>query len=115
MLLEPHLVTTYLLELASAFNAWYAQEQILDDTPAAAHKVALVEAVGRTLKNGLWILGYLRLRKCDLHNPIGWDYVNHGEFARRILRRISSSNGIGEITSNTSKVFDVDRYPIQWA
>ena len=56
-LLEPHLVTTYLQELASAFNAWYAQEQVLDGTPAAAHKVALVEAVGRTLKNGLWILG----------------------------------------------------------
>jgi arginyl-tRNA synthetase len=56
-LLEPHLVTTYLLELSSAFNAWYAQEQILDGTPAAAHKLALVEAVSRTLKNGLWILG----------------------------------------------------------
>jgi arginyl-tRNA synthetase len=56
-LLEPHLVTTYLLELASSFNAWYAQEQILDGTPAAAHKLALVEAVSRTLKNGLWILG----------------------------------------------------------
>jgi arginyl-tRNA synthetase len=57
MLLEPHLVTTYLQELASAFNAWYAQEHILDGTPATAHKVALVEAVSRTLKNGLWILG----------------------------------------------------------
>lgn len=56
-LLEPHLVTTYLLELSSAFNAWYAQEQILDGTPAVAHKLALVEAVNRTLKNGLWILG----------------------------------------------------------
>jgi arginyl-tRNA synthetase len=56
-LLEPHILTTYLLELASAFNAWYAQEQILDGTPAAAHKLAVVEAVGRTLKNGLWILG----------------------------------------------------------
>lgn len=55
--LEPHIVTTYLVELASAFNAWYAQEQILDGTPAAAHKLAIVEAVGRTLKNGLWILG----------------------------------------------------------
>jgi arginyl-tRNA synthetase len=55
--LEPHILTTYLVELASAFNAWYAQEQILDGTPAAAHKLALVEAVGRTLKNGLWILG----------------------------------------------------------
>ena len=54
---EPHLLTTYLLEVASAFNSWYAQEQILDGTPLAAHKVALVEAVGRTLKNGLWILG----------------------------------------------------------
>jgi len=55
--LEPHILTTYLLELASAFNAWYAQEQILDGTSAAAHKLAVVEAIGRTLKNGLWILG----------------------------------------------------------
>ncbi len=55
--LEPHLVTTYLLEIASAFNSWYAQEQIVDGTPAAAHKVALTEAVRRTLKNGLWVLG----------------------------------------------------------
>lgn len=55
--LEPHILTTYLLELASAFNAWYAQEQILDGTPAVAHKLALVEAVNRTLGNGLWILG----------------------------------------------------------
>jgi len=55
--LEPHILTTYLLEVASAFNAWYAQEQILDGTSAAAHKLAVVEAVGRTLKNGLWILG----------------------------------------------------------
>jgi arginyl-tRNA synthetase len=55
--LEPHILTTYLQELAGAFNAWYAQEQILDGTASAAHKLALVEAVGRTLKNGLWILG----------------------------------------------------------
>ena len=54
---EPHLVTTYLLELAGAFNSWYGREQILDGTPAAAHKVALTDAVRRTLKNGLWILG----------------------------------------------------------
>ena len=55
--LEPHLLTNYLLELASRFNSWYAQEQILDGTPKAAHKVAVVEAVQRTLKNGLWVLG----------------------------------------------------------
>ncbi len=54
---EPHLLTTYLTALASAFNSWYAQEQILDGTPAAAHKVAITDAVRRTLKNGLWILG----------------------------------------------------------
>jgi arginyl-tRNA synthetase len=55
--LEPHMITQYLLSVASAFNSWYAQEQILDGTPAAAHKVAVTEAVNRTLKNGLWILG----------------------------------------------------------
>ena len=56
-LLEPHVVTNYLLELSAAFNSWYAQEQILDGTPTAAHKVALVDAVRVTLKNGLWVLG----------------------------------------------------------
>jgi len=55
--LESHLVTNYLIELAAAFNSWYAQEQILDGTPLAAHKVALVDAVRVTLKNGLWLLG----------------------------------------------------------
>ncbi len=56
-LMEPHVVTTYLTELAASYNSWYAQEQILDGTPAAAHKVAVVDAVRNTLKNGLWILG----------------------------------------------------------
>jgi arginyl-tRNA synthetase len=54
---EPHLVTTYLITVASAFNSWYAQEQILDGTSAQADKVALTDAVRKTLKNGLWILG----------------------------------------------------------
>lgn len=54
---EPHIITNYLIELAATFNSWYAQEQILDGTPAAPHKLALVEAFGRTLRNGLWILG----------------------------------------------------------
>ncbi|MBI4094166.1 arginine--tRNA ligase [Candidatus Kaiserbacteria bacterium] len=55
--LEPHLLTNYLLEFASAFNRWYANEQILDGTPAAPHKVALTDAARSTLKNGLWLLG----------------------------------------------------------
>ena len=54
---EPHHLTTYLLEVASMFNSWYAQEQILDGGSAQAHKVALTSAVSHTLKNGLWILG----------------------------------------------------------
>lgn len=53
----PHHVAQYLLELAAAFNSWYAQEQILDGTPAATHKVAIAAAVGQTLKNGLSLLG----------------------------------------------------------
>lgn len=56
-LYEPHVLTTYLVQLASAFNSWYGNEQILDGTPAAAHKVALTDAVRKTLKNGLWVLG----------------------------------------------------------
>jgi len=54
---EPHLLVNYLLPLAAAFNSWYAQEQILDGTPEAAHKVAVTDAVRNTLKVGLWLLG----------------------------------------------------------
>lgn len=54
--LQPHLLTTYLLELASAFNSWYGQQQILDHTSADAHRMAIVEAVSQTLKKGLNIL-----------------------------------------------------------
>lgn len=54
---EPHILTNFLTSFAGAFNSWYAEEQILDGTEKAAHKVAVVEAVARTLKNGLWILG----------------------------------------------------------
>lgn len=54
---EPHLLTTYLLQLAALFNRWYAQEQILDGSTGSPHKVALTAAVARTLRNGLWVLG----------------------------------------------------------
>lgn len=53
----PHHVAQYLLELAGAFNSWYAQEHILDGTPEAAHKVALTASVGQVLKSGLTLLG----------------------------------------------------------
>ena len=54
---EPHILTNYLLEFATAFNRWYASEQIIDGTANAPHKVALTAAVRSTLKNGLWLLG----------------------------------------------------------
>lgn len=53
----PHHVAQYLLELASAFNSFYAQEHILDGSAQQAHKVAIVQAVQTTLKNGLHLLG----------------------------------------------------------
>ncbi|TSC87057.1 MAG: arginyl-tRNA synthetase [Parcubacteria group bacterium Gr01-1014_8] len=55
--LEPHLVATYLINLAAAFNSWYANEQILDGTLGASHKVAITDITRQTLKNGLWLLG----------------------------------------------------------
>ena len=54
---EPHYVAQYLTELASAFNSWYAQGKVLDGTDKAPYKLALVDAVGTTLKNGLYLLG----------------------------------------------------------
>jgi len=55
--LEPHLLVNYLIVLAGAFNSWYAQVHILDGSKGAPHKVAIVDAVRVTLKNGLWLLG----------------------------------------------------------
>lgn len=54
---EPHHITTYLVELAGTFNQWYAHEKILDGSPTAPYKLAIVSAVAHTLKNGLWLLG----------------------------------------------------------
>lgn len=54
----PHLVATYLTQLASAFNTFYAVEKIADTNDEfAPYKVALANAVAQTLKNGLWVLG----------------------------------------------------------
>ncbi len=55
--LEPHLLVNFMIELASAFNSWYAQVHILDGTNEAPHKVAIADAVRATLKAGLWLLG----------------------------------------------------------
>lgn len=54
---EPHQVATFLTELASSFNSFYANEKIADaDDPHAPYKCLLAVAVKQTLKNGLWLL-----------------------------------------------------------
>lgn len=53
----PHKVTTYLTELAGAFNTFYANEKIADAADEyAPYKAAIAGAVRTTLKNGLWVL-----------------------------------------------------------
>ena len=54
--LEPHYLTTYLTELASAFNSWYAQEKVIGG-PHPHYGVFLTTAVERTLSQGLNLLG----------------------------------------------------------
>lgn len=53
---EPHYVTTYLTDLAGAFNNFYANERIID-SEEEGYKLALTKAFQKTMQNGLWILG----------------------------------------------------------
>jgi arginyl-tRNA synthetase len=56
--LEPHHIATYLTELASAFNSFYATTTIIDQSDSSApYRIALVEAYYQTVKNGLYLLG----------------------------------------------------------
>lgn len=54
--LEPHFVTTYLTELAAAFNSWYAAERIIGGEHPH-YGVLLATAVEQTLAKGLQVLG----------------------------------------------------------
>jgi len=54
----PQTVIVYLTELASEFNSFYAAEKIADpEDKFAPYKAAVAQAVGQTLKQGLWALG----------------------------------------------------------
>ena len=53
---EPHFVATYLIELASAFNNFYAHNQIIG-SEEENYRLALTHAVSIVLKNGLCLLG----------------------------------------------------------
>jgi arginyl-tRNA synthetase len=49
----PHYIVTYLTELASSFNNFYAHEEIIGDT----QRLAITKAFNIVMKNGLSILG----------------------------------------------------------
>lgn len=53
----PHYIVTYLTELASSFNNFYAHEQVIGDSPESAYRLAIVQAFNIVIKNGLTILG----------------------------------------------------------
>ncbi len=52
----PHYVASYLYELASAFNSYYAQNKIIGSADESA-QLAFVAATAQVLKNGLSLLG----------------------------------------------------------
>ncbi|MCX6786274.1 MAG: arginine--tRNA ligase [Candidatus Kaiserbacteria bacterium] len=54
--LAPNLLTTYLTELAAAWNSFYATEQILG-SPEEAYKQRVARAFANTMINGLALLG----------------------------------------------------------
>ncbi len=59
----PHLICTYLEELAAVVNAWYHEgnvdptRRVLADGPAREARLTLVAAVQLTLRQGLSVLG----------------------------------------------------------
>jgi arginyl-tRNA synthetase len=53
----PHHIVTYLTELASSFNNFYAHEQIIDDSPESPYRLAITKAFNIVMKNGLTVLG----------------------------------------------------------
>ena len=56
--LEPHRITFFLMNLASAFHAYYNKHRVLVDDPALCRgRLYLVEAVRKVIRNGLALLG----------------------------------------------------------
>jgi arginyl-tRNA synthetase len=56
--LQPHIVATYVRELADTFNAFYRACPVLDaEGETRAARLRVVAAARRTLANGLGVLG----------------------------------------------------------
>lgn len=54
--LSVHPIAHYLLALAAAFNKFYGEQKILDDAPNMPEKLAVLDAVAKTIRHGLSIL-----------------------------------------------------------
>jgi arginyl-tRNA synthetase len=56
--MAPHVVTSYLKELASEFHSYYNAERFLVEDPRLKRaRLALVAATGQVLRNALAVLG----------------------------------------------------------
>jgi arginyl-tRNA synthetase len=53
----PQYIATYLIELAGAFNSYYAHNKILESGEESAYRLSVTKAFSHVLKNGLNILG----------------------------------------------------------
>lgn len=53
----PHLLVTYLLQLAQTFNSWYGSTKMVDTDNAAGYRIHLCQKVADAINRGLWILG----------------------------------------------------------
>jgi arginyl-tRNA synthetase len=57
-LMEPHRITFYLMELASAFHTYYNRHRVISDEPnITGARLYLVQAVRQVIRNGLALLG----------------------------------------------------------
>ncbi len=54
---EPHYVASFITEVAAAFNTYYSQTKIIEDSPESSYRLALTEATEIVIKNGLHVLG----------------------------------------------------------
>lgn len=56
--MEPHRITYYLMNLSSAFHAYYNKHRVLVDDPAlASGRLYLATAIRKVIRNGLTLLG----------------------------------------------------------
>jgi len=54
---SPHYIVTYLTELASAFNGFYANNKIIEAGEESEYRLGITSAVHHILWNGLYLLG----------------------------------------------------------